>query len=114
MVSFFENLGKELRKKSNKYKFNINIPTLTVTRWNSMFIMLQAVDNQKNILFEYFDNKMKKKKLGFECDESLLQYCNKNAVEYKVLKKLIDILNPFLSINNFFWRVGVLPVEWLS
>lgn len=77
VVSFFENLGKELRKVSNKSKFNINIPTLTVTRWNSKFIMLQAVDNQKNILFEYFDNEMKKKKLGFECDDSLLEYCNK-------------------------------------
>lgn len=96
VIDFFTALGKELRKPSSKLLFDANISNLTVTRWNSLYLMLKDIYDIKEKLFEYY----KKLEFGYVENENLLFYCNREKVEYSVLDNLIEILKPFYDLTH--------------
>lgn len=116
-VKVFVDLGKQLRTVVNKNKLNLCIPTLTTTRWNSLYIMLKKFYESKEILHQYYEEKTNEYKNNLKQynqekligivnaikpkEDELLKFIpSPTNIAYVILDKLCDILEPLYKLTK--------------
>lgn len=115
-INLFISLSKQLRTVVNKHRLGITIGTITSTRWNSLFLLLNKIEESKNELVEYYEEnnrlykeQLRKYKAGLKLGiingikpkvNELLKYIPaESSIEYEILDNLISILKPMYELT---------------
>lgn len=115
-INIFESLSKQLRTVVNKSKINITVGTITSTRWNSLYILLNQILQNKEKLLTYADTQSKlyednlekftsDKEMGIinivkPKKESILEFIpRRTSTAYIILEKLVEILKPLYELT---------------
>lgn len=91
IIETFVNLSKQLITISNRNKLDIALGTISISRWNSIYLLLNKINKDKRI---GIINITKPK------EDALLQYIPKSSSnDYKYLNDIVNILKPFYNLT---------------
>lgn len=115
-INKFVGLSKLLRTVVNRKKIENSVGTITNTRWNSLYLVLNSINDLKDKLTEFctnsyteYRNRLEqyedKKRIGIininkPQKDPLYEYLQQiNSANYIVLDYLVNILKPFYDIT---------------
>lgn len=111
----FIELSKQLRKVTNRNKIDLPVGTISTTRWNSTYLLMEQLFNGKDKLKEYFNKEndnyqallntyYSNKDLNIRHNikpkrEELLDFIPTSDAAYVILEKLVEVLKPLYTLT---------------